>query len=312
MAYAELKIRTTEVAADAVGEALLSEGALGLATQDPAEILRMIHAPGSLIVSDDEFESSLPDHVSITAYFPSTVLDDMPSFRAGIERALDRVGMFLPVGEGWHSLRLIEEEDWANSWKRFYKPIHISRSLVVCPSWETYEARQGELVIRLDPGMAFGTGSHASTMLAAELLDDFPPTDKTVLDVGTGSGILSIAAVLLGAASVDALDIDPEAVAVATANAIENRVDALVNSLSGELKDAPRARYDVILMNIVADVISSEALGVRSKLKPDGLFICSGIVDHKEQEVLRKLQEAGLEVIEHRHKEGWNALLCKT
>ena len=311
MHYAELEIRTTSMAAEAVAEVLMNQGATGIATENPEDIRALLQQPDALIYYDEAFTAALPDFVTVKAYFPAEVLEEGEAFRKRIETALLPVAEHLPLGEGWHALRKTEERDWVNEWKRFYRPLRISRRLVVCPTWTDCAHDPDDLIIRLDPGQAFGTGRHASTALVLERMDAvFHPAVRRVLDVGTGSGILSIAAALLGAEQVDALDIDPVAVRVAAENAAANGLSGRISCRQGALQDALTA-YDLIVMNIVAEVVSAEAGRVGAYLQPDGLFICSGIVDYKAAAVRACLLQAEWLIIEEAQREEWSAFVCK-
>lgn len=310
MDYAELVIHTTTVACEAVEEMLRRLGAQGMATEDPTDALRLINEPGSLVMSDNDFTDALPDHVIIRAYFPENVLQE-PDFLSRVEEELQQIAEFLPVGSGCQGLNLVKEEDWANSWKSYYHPLSISQRLVVCPGWEEYEPQEGELVMNLDPGSAFGTGTHASTSLAAQLLDEYMEPDSVVLDVGSGSGILSIGAAILGAKSVDALDIDPTAVKTCIENVAKNDLAESIECIVGVCADAPKKQYDLIVMNIVAEIVAEESERVFSLLPPGGQFISSGIIEYKQEIAESAFKKAGFEIIEMRKKESWLAYICR-
>ena len=207
----------------------------------------------------------------------------------------------------------LQDADWENNWKQYYKPMEIGERLLVIPQWE--EADCGERVpLILDPGLTFGTGSHATTQLCLTALEQAVRGGEKVLDLGCGSGILSIAALKLGAASAVAVDIDDKCLDVAYENAALNGIgkDTYTVKVGDVLGDeALRAElgggYDIVLANIVADVIIGLAPMVRSLLAPGGLFLCSGIIDDRAEEVADKLREAGLEIVETRNADGWFA-----
>lgn len=213
-----------------------------------------------------------------------------------------------------------DEEDWANNWKRYYKPLPIGEGLLICPSWEEAGvAGAGRAVLSMDPGMAFGTGSHHTTRMCLEYLDAMDLEGKRLLDLGCGSGVLSIAALLLGAASATAVDIDPVAAKIARENAQRNGIgeerytvcagDALTD---GALrKQLAAGRYDVVSANIVADVIIALCPLVRDCLRPEGRFLCSGVIAERLAEVLAALKANGFAVIEEKAAEDWRAILAK-
>lgn len=207
--------------------------------------------------------------------------------------------------------RVVAEEDWANAWKAHYRPVRAGQRLVVKPSWEEYAPGEGELVIDLDPGMAFGCGTHPTTALALKLLEKYLRPGAAVYDVGTGSGILAIAAALLGAGQVTAVDFDPVACRAAADNAARNRVEQRVRVLQGNLLDLARAGADLVVANIIANVIMELAPDAARVLKPGGLFIASGIIRERAEEVRAVLAGAGLAVLEELAGDGWTALVAE-
>ncbi len=211
----------------------------------------------------------------------------------------------------------LREEDWATAWKSYYHPVKVGERLVVCPTWEQYDPAPGELVIRLDPGMAFGTGTHHTTRLCIRLLERAVTPGCAMLDMGTGSGILSIAALLLGARRAVGVDLDPVAVRTAAENARlggfdQDRFAALAGDLTRD--DTLPARlggpFQVIAANIVADVIIALAPRIRRLLAPDGVLVASGIILPRRDEVTAALEAQGLFAVEVLEQDGWCALYC--
>ncbi len=201
----------------------------------------------------------------------------------------------------------VSEEDWADSWKKYYKPIKTGNRLVIVPVWETYEAQPGEVTVLMDPGMAFGTGTHETTRLCAAHLESYVKPGCTVLDVGCGSGILAICASKLGAASAYACDIDPVAVRIAGENCVLNGTENVTCAVSDLLKDVPAGQYDVCVANIVADVIIRMAPDIGRFMKENGVLIVSGIIEERADEVLSVLAANGLKVIDGKRENGWYA-----
>ncbi len=202
----------------------------------------------------------------------------------------------------------VEQEDWQNAWKQYYHAMEIGRRLAIVPGWETYETDR--TVITMDPGMAFGTGTHETTSLCLETLDELVKGGERVLDIGTGSGILAIAALKLGAARAEGVDIDPMCVRTAGENAQRNGVADRFTVLVGDLSDKASGTYDLITANIVAAAILSLAPAVPALMKDGGRFIASGIIDERREEVLAGLEAAGLRPLEIKEKRGWVCILC--
>ena len=201
----------------------------------------------------------------------------------------------------------ISEEEWADNWKQFFKTTEIGEKLVIRPSWEEYDNTGGRVVLSIDPGAAFGTGTHATTRMCLSLLEKFVTPGCTLLDIGSGSGILSIAAVLLGAKHADGVDIDPVAVKVADENAEINGISDKVSYVKGDLCGKISGKYDVVCANIVADVIISLLQNVDTFMKDDAVFICSGIIDIRQDDVKSAFKEQGFHIIDEMTCENWRA-----
>ncbi len=207
----------------------------------------------------------------------------------------------------------VNEEDWANSWKEYYKPIKIGDRIVVVPAWEKYEAKEGEIIVRMDPGMAFGTGNHETTRLVIRLLEKYIHSGERVLDVGCGSGILAICASKLGAKMCRAYDIDPVAVKVAR----ENIKDSGLSNVSCDVSDLLRGvdktdgGYDVICANIVADIIIRMTPDIDRYMNDDAVILASGIIDERADDVIASFEEHGFYIAEKLLDNGWCALAVK-
>ena len=203
----------------------------------------------------------------------------------------------------------VEQEDWQNAWKKYYHAMDIGKRLAIVPGWEQYDTDR--TAITMDPGMAFGTGTHETTALCLEVLDERVRGGERVLDIGTGSGILAIAALKLGAAAAEGVDIDPMCVRTAGENAARNGVEDRLTVLVGDLSDKASGVYDLITANIVAAAILSLAPHVPALLAPGAVFIASGIIDTRKEEVLAGLRAAGLEPFDVREKRGWVCIVCR-
>jgi len=338
MQWVEITIITTEDASDAICEMLAQIGADGIAVCDPYEIKRIIDDPDSLSYADDGYIDSLGTDVTINAYFaefddgirlgakseeyvnPEGVgkiysnigtktvpVDDAMNL---IRERLTDIGQFLDIGQGLTGWKYVKDEDWANNWKADYKAFRISDRIVICPSWEEVEVDDKTSVVYLDPGSAFGTGTHETTSMCAELLDKELKPDHKLLDLGTGSGILAIIAAKLGCRNIEAIDIDRLAVDVARDNCEKNDC-TFIDCYQGELKDARSGKYDVIVANIIADVICAIASDVPARLKDDGFFLCSGIINTKADRVEKALRDAGFKICGTYSRNDWMAYICR-
>lgn len=203
----------------------------------------------------------------------------------------------------------VNEEDWANAWKAYYKPLHIGERMVIVPAWERYEEKPGEIVVRMDPGMAFGTGSHETTRLVIGLLEKYTKPGCRMLDVGCGSGILAICAAKLGAGQCRAYDIDPVAVRVANENIKDSGLTNVTCKVSDLLRDVDRAYpYDLITANIVADIIIRMSPDVGALMHEGTVLLVSGIILERSGDVVEALEKNGLKVVERAVDNDWCAM----
>ncbi len=203
-------------------------------------------------------------------------------------------------------------EDWVNNWKQYFHPMPIGKKLLICPEWEEEYDANGRIVLNIEPGLAFGTGSHPTTKLCLETLEKYVKENSTVLDIGCGSGILSIASLLLGAKSAFGVDIDKLAVKTALENAEKNGFKPPVfNAVNGNLSDKVTGKYSIIAANIVADIIMEFNKEVSNYLEKDGVYITGGIIDSRKDEVIYSFQQNDFEIIENFEEKGWNVFVCK-
>ena len=278
------------------------------AAETVAALLHKWGEGGVAIFQDHEQETV--DHaphpvgawLTLTTYVPDTAA--LAARRDGLERDLWHLHAFHGDLVGELATQWVAEEDWANAWKQFYTVLHVGERLVIKPRWQDYDPAPGEIVIALDPGMAFGTGTHPTTQLCLEALDRLPIQGKKVLDVGTGSGILAIAAALLGAAQVDALDTDPVAVAAARDNVAQaGLADAITVSERTLPLAEPSPAYDIVVANITAQTLITLAPHLRAVIAPHGRLLACGIIDAKAEEALAAFDKAGL-ALQHRREAG--------
>jgi len=264
----------------------MSIGSGGVVIEDPNDIKNEIENPNSLDYADDEFLNSLGEDIIVKAYFPED--RNIKELVELVKEKLIFISEYLDIGEGYIGFAELDEHDWANEWKKYYKPDHITDKIVIKPTWERYDRKADEIVIELDPGMAFGTGTHETTRMCAQLLSKYVAKGDRVIDVGCGTGILSIISAKLGAEHVTAVDIDSVAVKVAKENCGINQVDDIIDVSAGVLTDIDikDERADIIAANIIANVIIDIAEAVPRYIKKDGYFITSGIIRERKQEVI--------------------------
>ncbi|MEE1003207.1 MAG: 50S ribosomal protein L11 methyltransferase [Acutalibacteraceae bacterium] len=205
----------------------------------------------------------------------------------------------------------VSEEDWANNWKKYFKPTEIGEKLLILPEWEE-QPKTDRKILKIDPGAAFGTGTHSTTRLCLTAIEKYVGENKTVLDIGTGSGILSIASLLLGAKSAVGVDIDALAVKTAIDNGLKNGfVEPQYKMINGDLADKVNGKFDVCIANIVADVIIKLCDSVTDFILPNGLFITSGIIDTRADEVIEKLSSVGFKIVEKMEEKGWYCIVSE-
>jgi ribosomal protein L11 methyltransferase len=309
MKWLEVMIKTTEEASDAVSEMLMSIGAGGVAIEDPNDIRKQINASESLDYADDEFLNSLGEDVTIKAYFPSDTIGE--GLIPLVNEKLNFISGFLEVGKRYIGMNEVDDEDWATAWKKYYKPFNISSRVVIKPSWEEYFPKEGEIIIELDPGMAFGTGTHETTRMCAQLLEKYVKSQDEILDLGCGTGILSIIAAKLGAVRVLAADIDETAVRITRENCAINKVANKVTALKGILENLEKNRSDIVVANIIADVIRNISVIVPDYLKNNGYFITSGIIKERKDEIIDSYIKSGFIMEECLEMGEWVAIVFR-
>lgn len=335
MQWMEFCLKTSSEAAEVVAERLAQMGAAGIATEDPQEMRGLLAGDDDTAHIDPSFAQELPDYTRIRVYFamfpeglacelppaPGVFSDidteaiyakgRFPQMRVPLAEMLERlkeelayIGQFLDVAPAEISCSEVDELSWRDKWKQFYRPMHISRRLFVAPSWEDFRPPARSRLIRLDPGSAFGTGSHETTQLCATFMDNYMSPQSSVLDLGTGSGILAIGAAKLGARQVKAMDISEHCVEVCRENVAQNEVADKVTCVTGELKD-DTCRYDLITANLIAEILIELAPEFPRHMTELGLLICSGIVDSKKDAVLRAFRRENFKLFASEERNDW-------
>ncbi len=311
MEWMEVAVHTTTQGSDVVSALLMELGSTGTEILDRADIPDP-GAPGAYWeMYDEKLLADMPEDVLVKGWFQvgENTADTLAALKAELA-ALLRGQEHNPVPLGSLALEVkeVQDADWAESWKQYYKPFRVGSRLVVKPTWEPHEPRQGDVLLELDPGMAFGTGTHETTRMCLELLEKHLGGGMRVMDVGTGRGILAIAAAKLGAENVLAIDIDPDAVKVAKENVALNGVAERVKVVRADLVSGETMACELAVANIVADAICMLAGPLTRHLLPGGMLICSGIIREREQDVLGATGEVGYALVERVQQGEWVAL----
>ena len=308
MQWIEVNVAVTHEAVEAVADALTSIGSKGVAIEDP-QLINDLRNSGTWELCDIP-EQENTDVVTVSAYYADD--DKLQERLAEIEEQLqlieERIGKYR---FGNTRFRKVTEQDWANEWKQYFHVTHVGKSLVIKPSWEEYTAKEGEHVIEIDPGMAFGTGTHHTTNMMMERLEKVITPEAEVFDVGTGSGILAIAAAMLGAKSVKAVDIDGVAVRVAKENVADNGLSDKIEVREGDLLHGTEGKADVIIANIIADIIIMLLKDIPQKLRADGVFLASGIIEERVADIEAEAAKQDLVVDAIDHRGGWVVMQMK-
>ena len=307
MQWTEVSLQTTHEQADTIADILYSAGAQGVAMEDPL-LINQLRNSGTWELCDIP-EQQNTEVVTVTAYYPDD--DKLQERLAFIEREVKAVEERIGAKCVFRNplFRTLCEQDWANEWKQYFHVTHIGRRLVIKPSWEKYDAKPEDLVIEIDPGMAFGTGTHHTTSMCMETQEDIITPEAEVFDVGCGSGILAIAAAKLGAKNIVAVDIDANAVRIAKENIANNGLSDAITVKEGDLLHGTEGKADVIIANIIADIIIMLLPDVAKKLKATGRFLASGIIEEREDDIRKAAAANGIKVLSVKHKGGWVAML---
>lgn len=308
--WLEVCIHTTNEAIDPVSNILHEIGATGVAIKNSLDIkMDRDNMFGEIFELDP---NRFPEKgVFVKAYFPDS--DHFQETLAAIKDSIERLQQFgIDIGDYHIQTTKVHEEDWSTAWKKYYKPVQLTETVTIVPTWENYTPHsQEERMIKLDPGMAFGTGMHETTELSVQALEKYVQTDDTIIDVGSGSGILSIASLLFGAKKVYAYDLDEIAVKSTISNARLNGVDEKIQAEQNNLLQGVDLQADVIVANILAEIIVRFVDDAWQNLKQGGFFITSGIILAKQQLVLDALAREHFEVLEVQERGDWVSIIAK-
>lgn len=320
MKYIEINIETAASGIEPVVSELLNIGITDTVVEDPRDIEDLMEKKQTYDWDylDDEIIEKMKDAPKVTVYFEDNEENrnrireiEMTMAKLKAKAQAGEFGPHMDFGSLKVTSRLDDDAEWKDKWKEYFKPAKISKSIVVKPTWEPYDNKDDALVIEIDPGMAFGTGTHETTSLCVKMLEEYQKKGDKVMDVGCGSGILSIAAALLGASDVLGIDIDPVAVDVAAENIALNKVDTVAKAQFGDLTKGVDYKADVIVANLMADLVMMLAEDAAKHLVKGGYFISSGILVEKEIQVVEDLRKKGYAIMEVREDGGWCCIVAK-
>ncbi|GEP22654.1 MAG: 50S ribosomal protein L11 methyltransferase [Lentilactobacillus diolivorans] len=313
MQWTEVSVITSSEAVEAVANILMEHGASGVSIEDAADFAKL--KPGKYGPHGEIVDPADLSHISkgaiISAYYPDnqSITDQVVQITTQVQ-GLVHFGLHPAPAEV--TVNDVADENWKTAWEKYYHPVHVTRYLTVVPSWEDYSPKSvEEKIIRLDPGMAFGTGTHPTTQLSLQALEIIMKGHESVLDVGTGSGVLSIAAKLLGATEVKALDVDNVAVASAKKNMGLNPVAKDITVVANNLLTGIHEQVDIVVANILAEIIIPLVAQAFKNLKPGGYFLTSGIIKDKFETIKVSLQENGFVITEILNMKDWYAIIAQ-
>lgn len=310
MKWNEIKVETGSAAVEAVSNIMMEAGASGVAIEDALDAENYQGDGFGEVVEKKNF-TELEEGALVMAYFPETTF--LPEILPFITESINKLPDYgLDIGKNRLTVSEVSEADWATAWKQYYHPVRLTRYLTIVPSWEKYEpTHEDEKIITLDPGMAFGTGTHPTTSLTLQALETVLRGGETMLDVGTGSGVLSIAGKYLGAKKVYAFDLDEVAVQAAKENFDLNPDSGEIHVAANDLLKGVEIEADVIVANILADIIVLMLADAFRLLKEDGHLIISGIIEGKKAMILSALEEQGFIIDQIFQQKSWFAIIAK-
>ena len=313
MDWIQLTVVTTTEGSELVSEALMEAGSAGTMIVDKNDVFANQRPEGMWDIIGEEIAEKMGEDVKVTGYYAMD-MNARDCVAAARERIAELKRNEAEYGIDFGSMECfmenVDEEDWAENWKKDFKPFRLGEHMVVKPGWEEVEVQPGDHIIEIDPGMAFGTGTHETTGMCVAMIEEHVKPGMSVIDIGTGTGILAIAAAHMGADPILATDLDHVAVRVAKENVEINGFADRIRVVEGDLLECVNETADVILTNIIADVLMFFAEPVRKHINKGGKFICSGISKEKRQGVIDVLNKAGYHILESRDKGEWTAIVA--
>lgn len=322
MEWIEVFVATSQMGLEPVEGVLYQCGLNGLMIHDEADFAEFLENPNREwdYVADELVEEKQEQTTGITFFLRDNLYgrEQLSQIKSALQ-SVKETEKELDLGSLEVTMKNVAEEDWANNWKKYFKPFPVGDKIMIKPSWEELPAQTDKIVLKIDPGHIFGTGTHETTQLCMELIEKYVKKDDMVLDIGCGSGILSIASLLLDAKEADAVDIDPNAIQIAYENSDRNDIDRnryhvkAGNILEDKELQASYSgkKYDLVAANIVADVIIALTKQVPDYIKDGGIFLCSGIITERKEDVLEALKDAGFAVLDIKEKTSWVAIATR-
>lgn len=322
MEWIEVFVATSQMGLEPVEGVLYQCGLNGLMIHDEADFAEFLENPNREwdYVADELVEEKQEQTTGITFFLRDNLYgrEQLSQIKSALQ-SVKETEKELDLGSLEVTMKNVAEEDWANNWKKYFKPFPVGDKIMIKPSWEELPAQTDKIVLKIDPGHIFGTGTHETTQLCMELIEKYVKKDDMVLDIGCGSGILSIASLLLDAKEADAVDIDPNAIQIAYENSDRNDIDRsryhvkAGNILEDKELQASYSgkKYDLVAANIVADVIIALTKQVPDYIKDGGIFLCSGIITERKEDVLEALKAANFAVLDIKEKTSWVAIATK-
>lgn len=302
MEWLEVSITIEPEVQDEVSQVLLEMGVQGLEIVDPEAFRQVLDENSYLDYADDGLIDSYGEKVIIRTYFSSD--QDVEQLKNKLNKEFHSSLNWIPE----YAVNIREDSEWKDNWKKHYKTFKISDRVIIKPSWEDYESSGKEVIVELEPGMAFGTGSHETTSMCASYLDELIAGNELVLDLGCGTGILGIIAAKLGAKEVTCVDIDDAAYKACCENVFNNNVQDVVHVIHGELKDVETRKYDIIVVNIIADVIISLMPALKEYCSSTSNILLSGIICDRREDVINALVEHGYKLVREKKEGEWVAM----
>lgn len=310
MDWIRITVKTTTMGADVVSEILAGVSEGGVIIEDKQDIKNYDRPKEEWDYIDEELLDGYEDEVCVRGF-----VENGDNVQAAVDFVTESISQLRENNPDfdWGSLKIVSEfikdENWGETWKKFYKPFKPAEKIVIKPTWEEYEPKEGDIVLELDPGAAFGTGSHETTKMCIGFLEKYVENGKTVMDVGCGTGILAMCAYLLGAKSVKAIDIDEEAVKVAQKNVKEANFD--IEVVCGNLLENFFGKVDIIVANIIADAVMLLASSAKEHLNENGIYITSGIINERADEVEERITAVGFTKLHRLSLGEWTAFVWR-